>query len=66
MEPKEREVKENLKFQPGDQVIITRRRKVGRFKEGLGTIDEVKAITGSNTVELEANGIQSNRDLIRK
>ncbi len=59
-------VKENLKFQVGDQVIITRRRKVGRFNEGLGTVDTVKSITGTNTVGLENNGIQSNRDLIKK
>ncbi|MGL5903999.1 MAG: RNase H family protein, partial [Cetobacterium sp.] len=66
VEPKEREVKTNPKFRPGDQVIITRRKKIGRFKEGPGTVDTVKAITGSNTVELEANGIYHNRDLIKK
>ncbi|MGL4484254.1 MAG: hypothetical protein ACRCUS_04830 [Anaerovoracaceae bacterium] len=66
VEPKEKEIKRNLKFDVGDQVIITRRRKVGTFNEGLGTIDKVKAITGSNTVELENNRIQSNKDLIKK
>ncbi len=59
-------VKENPKFQVGDQVIITRRCKVGHFNEGLGTVDTVKSITGTNTVGLENNGIQSNRDLIKK
>lgn len=63
---KEREVKKNTRFDVGDEVIITRRHKVGKFSEGLGTVDKVKAITGSNTVELENNGIQSNKDLVRK
>ncbi len=58
--------KENPMFRVGDQVILTRRRKVGRFNEGLGTVDTVKSITGTNTVELENNGIQSNKDLIKK
>lgn len=58
--------KENPKFRVGDQVILTRRHKVGRFNEGLGTVDTVKSITGTKTVKLENNGIQSNKDLIKK
>lgn len=64
-ESREREVKENPRFRVGDEVIITRRRKVGKFSEGSGVIDKVISITGSNTVELENNGVQSNKDLIK-
>ncbi len=64
--PTETPVKKNLRFQVGDQVILTRRRKVGKISEGLGIIDKVIAITGSNSVELENNGIQSNKDLVKK
>ncbi len=59
-------VKKNSRFQVGDQVILTRRRKVGKLSEGLGIIDKVIAITGSNSVELENNSIQSNKDLVNK
>ncbi len=64
--PTETPVKKNSRFQVGDQVILTRRRKVGKFSEGLGIIDKVTTITGSNSVELENNGIQSNKDLVKK
>ncbi len=64
--PTETPVKRNARFQVGDRVILTRRRKVGKFPEGLGIIDTVIAVTGSNSVELENNGIQSNKDLVKK
>ncbi len=64
--PTETPVKRNARFQVGDRVILTRRRKVGKFSEGLGIIDTVIRITGSNSVELENNGIQSNKDLVKK
>ncbi len=63
--PTETPVKKNSRFQVGDQVL-TRRRKIGKFSDGLGIIDKVIAITGSNSVELENNGIQSNKDLVKK
>ncbi len=62
--PTETPVKRNARFQVGDRVILTR--KVGKFPEGLGIIDTVTRVTGSNSVELENNGIQSNKDLVKK
>lgn len=65
-EKEENPPRNRAKIKVGDIVYIQKRVRGHRFKENLGTEDKVKSIPSNTTVELEANGIWSLRDIIKK